>query len=329
MISYYWLIFLGFSGFSLAFYIRHKKSGREKMVCYVGKDCDTVIHSEYSEFFGLPVEVLGMLYYAAIAIAYGVFSFYPEFASIQATFWVLALTTIAFLFSLYLTFIQGFVLKEWCEWCLTSAGICTAIFLFAWRGVPVGFLEFLEHSRQSIVILHALAGAVGVGAATVTDVLFFKFLKDFKISEEESGILKSVSQVIWAALGMLVLTGVGLFLPEQEELLQSAKFLTKMVVVGVIIVNGSLLNLFIAPKLINFSFGEQHSHMPGELRRLRRLAFALGAISLTSWYSAFTLGLLHRLNVEFPILLSLYAGAVIFAVFVSQVADRSLVKEIE
>lgn len=299
------------------------------MVCYVGKDCDTVIHSEYSEFFGLPVEVLGMLYYAAIAISYGVFSFYPEFRSEPVIFWVLALTAAAFLFSLYLTFIQAVVIKEWCEWCLTSAAICTGIFLLAVRGISGGLVEFLDFNHQSIAIVHALAAAVGVGAATITDVLFFKFLKDFRVSEEESNILKTVSQVIWLALGVLVIAGIGLFLPEKEELLQSAKFLLKMTVVSVIIVNGALLNLLIAPNLIRISFGERHSHMPGELRRLRRLAFALGAISLTSWYTAFILGSLRHVDVSFPILFSFYLGVLFFAVFVSQIADRSLVREVE
>ncbi|MBI2633927.1 MAG: vitamin K epoxide reductase family protein [Parcubacteria group bacterium] len=182
MASYYSLVLLGFSGFLLAFYIRHKKSGREKMVCYVGKDCDTVIHSEFSEFLGLPVEILGMFYYAAIAAAYGVFSFYPEFRLEPVTFWVLALTATAFLFSLYLTFIQAVVLKEWCEWCLTSALICTGIFILAVRGISGGLLEFLEINHQSIAIVHVLAAAIGVGSATVADVLFFKFLKDLRIS---------------------------------------------------------------------------------------------------------------------------------------------------
>lgn len=316
---------LGILGFGLSLYIHHKKSGREKMVCYIGQDCDAVVHSEYSRFLGVPVEILGMAYYAATALATLAFLVRPELATIPAVFWALAPTAAAFLFSLYLTFIQGFVLREWCEWCLVSAGLSAAIFALSLLVVPVGLVEFLAGARTPLLVLHGLAAATGVGAATVTDVLFFKFLRDLRISEEEAGILKSVSQVIWLALAALVITGFALWLPEAERLNQSAKFLVKMIAVAVIIVNGSLLNLWIAPRLIRISFGQRHEHLPGELRRARRFAFALGAVSITSWYSAFVLGSLHGdLAIGFAPLLALYAAAVLAAVAMSQIADGSL-----
>ncbi len=322
------VMLLGIFGFGLALYIHHKKSGRQKMVCYIGQDCDAVVHSEYSRFLGIPIEFLGMGYYAAVAAAYFVFLVSPHLATMPVMFWALAITTAAVLFSLYLTFIQGFVLREWCEWCLVSAFLSTIIFVLAFRGLPVGIFDFLAAMKIPIVLLHGIAAAVGVGAATVVDVLFFKFLKDLRISEEEADILKSVSQVIWLALGVLMVTGLALWLPAAEELNQSAKFLVKMLVVAVIIVNGSLLNLWIAPRLIHISFGQRHIHIPGELRHIRRLAFALGAVSLTSWYSAFILGSLRGIALGFWPLLGIYIFAVGAAVLVSQIADRSLAREV-
>ena len=252
----------------------------------------------------------------------------PGFISLPAVFWALALTTAAFLFSLYLTFIQGFVLREWCEWCLVSAFLCAAIFILALRSIPLGLFEFLGEVHTSILVLHGLAAAVGVGAATVTDVLFFKFLKDLRISAEESDILKSVSQVIWLALAVLVVTGLALWLPDAERLNESSKFLVKMTIVAAIIVNGALLNLWIAPKLIRISFGERHAHIPGELRHIRRLAFALGAVSITSWYSAFILGSLRSIDIAFWPLLGLWAAVVAAAAAISQIADRSLATQV-
>lgn len=322
------IMLLGIFGFGLALFIRHKKAGREKMVCYIGQDCDAVVHSEYSRFLGMPIEIVGMLYYALVAVSYFIFLVTPDIAAMPAVFWVLALTTAAFLFSLYLTFIQGFVLREWCEWCLVSAFLCSVIFVLALWSVPLGLFEFLGEVRTSIIILHGLAAAVGVGAATVTDVLFFKFLKDLRISEEESGILKAVSQVIWLALAALVVTGLALWLPDAERLNESSKFLVKMTIVAIIIGNGALLNLWIAPKLIHISFGERHAHIPGELRHIRRLAFALGAVSITSWYSAFILGSLRSIDISFWPLLGLYIGVVAGAVFISQIADRSLATQV-
>ncbi|MDP3727701.1 MAG: vitamin K epoxide reductase family protein [bacterium] len=322
------VLVLAAAGCGLAAYIAHKKAGRQKMVCYIGQDCDTVVHSEYSRFLGMPIEILGIFYYAAVAAAYLAFLAEPAAASLPALFFVLALSAAAFLFSLYLTFIQGFVLREWCEWCLTSAAICAAIFLLAFWSIPVGLFEFFTEVRTPILIFHGLAAAVGVGAATVTDVLFFKFLKDLRISAEESSILASVSQVIWLALAVLIMTGLALWLPDAERLGESSKFLVKMIVVGVIIVNGLFLNLGIAPKLIHISFGERHIHIPGELRHIRRLAFALGAISLTSWYSAFILGSLRSVAISFWPLLGLYIAVVAVAITISQIADRSLATQV-
>jgi uncharacterized membrane protein len=42
---------------------------------------------------------------------------------------VLIFSITAFVFSLYLTYIQGFVIRDWCEFCLISAFMSTIIFL--------------------------------------------------------------------------------------------------------------------------------------------------------------------------------------------------------
>lgn len=187
-----------------------------------------------------------------------------------------------------------------------------------------GVAEFLARARDAILILHGLSAAIGVGAATVTDALFFKFLKDFRISKREAAALRAVSVVIWVALTLLILTGIGLWVPEAERLNRSPKFIAKTFIVGVIIVNGILLNLWIAPRLIRISFGVRHEHLPGELRRARRFAFALGAVSLTSWYSAFILGSLRSVALGAGELLGLYALIVGAAVGASQVIDWRL-----
>ena len=92
-------------------------------------------------------------------------------------------------------------------------------------------------------MFHLFGFGIGLGAVTITDILFFKFLKDFKISEFESDILHTLSQVIWFALTVIIISGLGLYLPEAQELNQSGKFLAKMAVVAVILLNGTFLNI--------------------------------------------------------------------------------------
>ena len=101
-----------------------------------------------------------------------------------------------------------------------------------------------------------------------------------------------------------------------------------MIVVGVIILNGAFLNLLISPRLVHISFGKRHPHEPGELHHLRKLAFALGAVSIVSWYSAFILGALRRLSFSFIELLSAYLVIVALAVIGSQITERRFAKKV-
>src|SRR3989344_1202701 len=106
----------------------------------------------------------------------------------------------------------------------------------------------------------------------------------------------------------------------------SSTFLVKQIIVLVIILNGTFLNLFISPKLINISFGEPHVHKEHELNYLRRLAFALGAISITSWYSVFILGSLHSVTLKFGEILGIYLVVIFVAVIFSQVFESLISK---
>lgn len=122
---------LGFAGFLLAGYIRKHKQKMTPLVCPLEGSCESVVHSDYSRILGIPVELLGMIYYSLIAILYSLSVIYPAMVNANVSYIVLGVSIIAFLFSAYLTAVQAFVLHHWCTWCLFSAGICTAIFLLA------------------------------------------------------------------------------------------------------------------------------------------------------------------------------------------------------
>lgn len=317
-------ILFGLAGFIVASYVSHKKKTAQPMVCPLNGDCETVTSSAYSKFFGLPVERIGVFYYALIVLVYGVHALIPWLLSDTIMFFVMGLSIGAFVFSLYLIFIQAFVLKKWCTWCLFSAAFSTFIFITSVFGSSIDLPALLTKYKMVIVILHALGAAVGVGAATVTDIFFFRFLRDYRISKGEHELMKTLSNIIWFALGLIVVTGIGLFIPRSAELLQSSKFLIKIVAVGVVIVNGVFLNLLVSPRLMEISFGEGHDHKSGELKFFRKLSFALGAISITSWYTIFVLGNLKSIPVDFRAALGLYILLLCFAVTMSQLFDKKM-----
>lgn len=319
-------VVFGLAGFFLASYVYIKKNRKENLVCPLDGKCDDVVNSKFSKFLGLPVEVMGMIYYIMIVLFYGYFFLNPYGVSDILKFFVTGLTIGAFIFSIYLVFIQAFILKKWCTWCLFSAGFSTFIFVTAVFGADFKLIPLLAEHKGVIVFFHALAASLGVGAATITDIFFFKFLKDYRISEKEKNTMDTLSNVIWVALGLLVITGIGLFLPNQEVLGQSSKFLVKVVGVFVLIVNGIFLNLVVSPKMMEISYGGEHDYVKGELHVFRKLSYALGGISISSWYVVFLLGSLRSIPISFKFGLLIYVGILGFAILMSQVVDRKMVK---
>jgi uncharacterized membrane protein len=320
------LIAIAGSGFALSAYIHSKKRAQQALVCPLKADCESVIHSEFSRFFGIPVELLGMAFYGIVAASYAGLLAVPTAAVPPVLFFLLVITAAGFLFSLYLIFIQAFTLKQWCSWCLISEGLCTAIFLLVASSSALGLLPLLAHNRELLVAIHLFGLVLGLGGATITDILFFRFLRDWRITSFEADVMRTLSQVIWLGLAILVLSGLGIYLPQAVVLNSSTKFLVKVVAVIIIIVNGAFLNLKISPHLISFSFTDADEGSGSKMVRLRRLSFALGAVSVTSWYTAFLLGMVRSVPIGFRLLLLLYVAALVMAIAGSQLVERRLVQ---
>lgn len=313
------IVVLGVAGASLASYIYGKKRQGKVLICPIKADCDTVVHGEFSFFFGIPVEIIGILYYAVVSVGYLFYIFAPAIMVPVVALGLVVMTTGAFLFSIYLTFLQAFTIRQWCSWCLISAGMSTLIFVLALVSLSTDLIPILASTKLLIVGLHLIGFALGIGGATIADILFLRFLRDFVISRKEADILRTISQLLWVALAVLVLSGIGLYLPEAARLNESSKFLVKMTVVGVLVVNAAWLNLYLSPRLVTLSFGRK-THPGGDnVPRLRRIAFALGALSITSWYTAFVLGLLESVPLNYWSLLGVYVGIVLVGVISSQV----------
>ena len=106
-------------------------------------DCGAVNHSRFAVFpprtfdedpkagSHLPVAMLGIAGYALIGVLALMGRWWLAFEAAQ----------IGFMFALFLSYIEAFVLEKWCIYCLWSQGIITAILLLTivtlvvrWRG---------------------------------------------------------------------------------------------------------------------------------------------------------------------------------------------------
>jgi uncharacterized membrane protein len=325
MIFVYALILLSaLIGLVITINIYKDKHKQKPLVCPFNADCHEVVTSEFSTFLGIGLELYGTMYYGVVMITYIILFLFPALVTPWVMFFITGATIGAFLFSLYLTFVQAFYLKSWCSWCLMSAGVSTAIFIFTM--IELALLDFsivpiIALLNQPILWLHMLGFALGVGGATITDILFFRFLGDFEISKDEHNVLQILSQIIWIGLVLVVISGIGLYLPNAAVLNETPKFLLKVLVVAVVIINGAFLNLYVSPKLIQLSWKKTIVPIKPVVR-LRRIAFALGGISFTSWYGAFVLGFLNDVPLSFTQLLGIYLGLLVLAVIGSQIFER-------
>lgn len=137
------VILLSSAGFTLSLYIHSTKKASGKLVCPLEGSCETVVHSDYSKLLGINLEVIGMFYYLAIGLLYTFFAFAPVIVPEFMFYAVVGVSLTSFLFSLYLTGIQAFVLRHWCTWCLFSALLCTLILILTLYISDSKAIEFL------------------------------------------------------------------------------------------------------------------------------------------------------------------------------------------
>lgn len=89
--------------------------------------CETVQTSRYAELFGQPVAAYGVAGYAVL-LAVSIVGLQPAFAARRGPTLVLGvLAGGALLFTLYLTYLELFVIHAICRWCVGSAVVTTAI----------------------------------------------------------------------------------------------------------------------------------------------------------------------------------------------------------
>lgn len=127
---------LALAGLLLAIYMLLYKVGvLATLACGTG-GCDAVQNSPYAEFLGIPVPLLGVMGYGAI-LALAIAGIQPRFVDDRRISATLLLTCgLAAVFTLYLNYLEAFVIRAWCRWCIGSAVIVTALFLLSLTEIP-------------------------------------------------------------------------------------------------------------------------------------------------------------------------------------------------
>jgi uncharacterized membrane protein len=132
-------------GFGVAGYLAYVEMTQTTAVCGPVGDCNTVQQSEYARLFGiLPIGVLGLFGYVAIVIAWLLARHAREYLAALATRALFAMTAFGTAFSIYLTFLEPFVIGATCAWCLTSSVLMTTLMLLSVRSAKLAFSQNLS-----------------------------------------------------------------------------------------------------------------------------------------------------------------------------------------
>lgn len=119
----------------------HKFGFIGTLACGTGS-CDTVQTSPWAVFMGVPVPVMGVLGYLVLMVL-AIVGIQPQHVNNRKLGLLLfVLADFALIFTIYLTYLEAFVIHAWCRWCLGSAALVLLIWIFS---VP----ELLKMRRAS------------------------------------------------------------------------------------------------------------------------------------------------------------------------------------
>jgi uncharacterized membrane protein/glutaredoxin len=123
---------LAIVGLGASIYLTYIEVTHSRALCGPVGDCNAVQSSPYAKLFGvLPISLLGAIGYIAILVTWFWRRFRTDALSKIAGPVMYAMALFGTLFSIYLTYLELFVIHAVCIWCLSSAVIITALMLLS------------------------------------------------------------------------------------------------------------------------------------------------------------------------------------------------------
>jgi uncharacterized membrane protein len=118
-------------GLADAIYLTVQHVTGQSVICTIVSGCSEVLSSSYAVVAGVPLALFGAAAY------FGVFSLatLAAFGYRVAGKLLIPLVLLMFLFSLWLIYLQGFVIGAWCQFCLLSAAVTTALTVIVLTGL--------------------------------------------------------------------------------------------------------------------------------------------------------------------------------------------------
>lgn len=135
-------------GLLVAGYLAYVETTLTEATCGIVGDCNTVQQSPYAHILGIPIGVIGIAGYIAILGVWRYQRSAPH--DKRADLALFGMAAFGVLFSVYLTFLEPFVIGATCVWCLTSAVLMG---LLMWLTAPAAF-EALRKPKPKKHLTH-------------------------------------------------------------------------------------------------------------------------------------------------------------------------------
>jgi uncharacterized membrane protein len=157
------------AGVFVALYLTLYKLGYiGTLACAVGS-CETVQTSKWATFLGFPVGAWGVAYYVFV-LTLAIVGLTGGFAESRRISQILVgVTAFGLLFSLWLTYLELFVIHAICQWCVISAILAAILFVLSWLDLR-DVSALLAEGDVSDVAEALREGAYGAGIRNTSEV---------------------------------------------------------------------------------------------------------------------------------------------------------------
>ncbi len=126
----YWIsVALTTFGIIDSIYMTIYKLTSNNAMCLGSGDCSSVNASPYSEVYGIPVALIGVLGYGAILAMLLLQNRTGKFFEQNSTMAVFGFSLTGFAFTLYLIYLEIYVIRALCPFCIASQTTMTLLFL--------------------------------------------------------------------------------------------------------------------------------------------------------------------------------------------------------
>lgn len=125
------IFILSLVGIMVSGYLLYTYVANTPIVC-ANTGCETVRESPYSYFLGVPLPAFGLIFFISILILSFLRTTLDKIDhSHLASRLIFVASLVGVVISAYLTYLEAFVIRAYCTWCIVSAIVVSGIFILS------------------------------------------------------------------------------------------------------------------------------------------------------------------------------------------------------